>query len=72
MIKRSAELVIGNLSGYEIITKGKNIKTGVPEYLYQLILPTESNYYIIFGTTNDMTEVSINEIKKAAETFKLK
>lgn len=71
-IKRSADIAIGDLSGYEIISKGKNIKTGVPEYLYQLILPTDSNYYILFGTTNDMSEVSISEIKKAAETFKLK
>lgn len=66
------EITIDEISGYEIYANGKNKKSGKTENIYQVILFSDNLYYILLGTTNDETELSIEEIKKAVKTFKRK
>ena len=66
------EISIDGLDGYEIYAKGKDKKTNEIENMYQIMLYSEQFYYIFFGTTNDETTSSIEEIKKAVLTFKRK
>ena len=71
-IEYTNEITIDEVSGYEIYAKGKSKKTGETENIYQVILFSDKLYYILFGTTNDETDKSIDEIKKAVKTFKRK
>ena len=71
-IEYTNEISIDGIYGYEIYAKGKSKKTGEIENIYQVILFSDKLYYILFGTTNDQTEKSIEEIKKAVKTFKRK
>ncbi|MBI1316853.1 hypothetical protein GC167_08370 [bacterium] len=64
--------IIDGISGYEIYAKGKSKKTDETENIYQVILFSDKLYYILFGTTNDESDKSIEEIKKAVKTFKRK
>jgi hypothetical protein len=65
-------ITLDQLSGFEIIADGINKSTQVEEHLYQVILFDNDLYYIFFGTTNDLSGKSIQEIKNAVRTFKLK
>ncbi|PZX51891.1 hypothetical protein LV84_03650 [Algoriphagus ratkowskyi] len=71
-IEYTNEITIDGISGYEIYAKGKNKKSSETENIYQAILFSDKLYYIIFATTNDETDKSIDEIKKAVITFKRK
>ena len=71
-IEYTKEITIDGVSGYEIYAKGKNKETGETENIYQVILFSDTLYYIFSGTTNDQTDKSIEEIKKAVKTFKRK
>lgn len=71
-IEYTNEITIDGISGYEIYAKGKNKKSDETENIYQVILFSDNLYYIIFGTTNDESDKSIGEIKKAVKTFKRK
>lgn len=71
-IEYTNEIRIDGVSGYEIYAKGKSKKTNETENIYQVILFSDKLYYILFGTTNDETDKSIDEIKKAVMTFKRK
>ena len=71
-IEYTKEISIDGLDGYEIYAKGKDKKTKETENMYQIMLYSEQFYYIFFGTTNDETTSSIEEIKKAVLTFKRK
>lgn len=71
-IKSVNEISIDGISGYEIYATGRNKSTREFENIYQVILFTDNLYYILFGTTNDKSDVSIAEIKKAIITFKRK
>jgi hypothetical protein len=71
-IEYSKEISIDGISGYEIFAIGKDEKSGETENIYQVILFNDNIYYILFGTTNDETEKSIEELKKAVKTFKRK
>jgi hypothetical protein len=71
-IEYTNEITIDGVSGYEIYAKGKSKKSGETENIYQVILFSDKLYYILFGTTNDETDKSIEEIKKAVKTFKRK
>jgi hypothetical protein len=65
-------ITLDQLSGFEIIADGINKSTQVEEHLYQVILFESDFYYIFFGTTNDLSGKSIQQIKNAVRTFKLK
>ena len=71
-LEYTKEITIDGVSGYEIYAKGKSKKTSETENIYQVILFSNNLYYILFGTTNDETNKSIDEIKKAVKTFKQK
>jgi hypothetical protein len=71
-IEYTNEITIDGISGYEIYAKGKNKKSSETENIYQVILFSDKLYYILFGTTNDETDKSMDEIKKAVITFKRK
>ncbi|MBK7428190.1 MAG: hypothetical protein IPI60_14820 [Saprospiraceae bacterium] len=60
------------MDGYEILALGKDKKTGEMESIYQVILFTDSVYYMLLGTTNDQTESSIADIRKVVKTFRRK
>jgi hypothetical protein len=60
------------MSGYEIYAKGSNDETNETENIYQVILFNDKLYYMLFGTTNDQTDQSIEEMKKAIMTFSRK
>jgi hypothetical protein len=66
------EITIDGMSGYEIYAKGSNNETNETENIYQVILFSDKLYYILFGTTNDQTDQSIEEMKKAIMTFRRK
>src|SRR5688572_5019762 len=66
------EITIDGISGYEIYAKGKSKNSSEIENIYQVTLFSDNFYYILFGTTNDETDKSIEEIKKAIKTFKRK
>ncbi|HUH73510.1 MAG TPA: hypothetical protein VLZ75_03790 [Chitinophagales bacterium] len=63
---------INQFNGFEIIAKGVNNATQDEEVLYQTILFNQDFYYIFFGTTNDSTGKSIDDIKEVVRTFRLK
>ncbi len=71
-VEYTNEITIDGISGYELYAKGKDLKSGETENVYQVILFSDKLYYILFGTTNDETYRSIEEIKKAVKTFKRK
>jgi hypothetical protein len=71
-IEYTNEITIDGISGYEIYAKGKNKKSSETENIYQVILFSDKLYYIFFGTTNDETDKSIDEIKRAVITFQRK
>lgn len=71
-IEYNNDININGLNGYEIFAKAKNKKTAETENIYYVILFTDNLYYILFGTTNDTSDASISEIKKAILTFKKK
>mgnify|MGYP001766543380 CR=1 FL=1 len=66
------EISIDGISGYEIFANGKSEKSDETESIYQVILFNDEFYYILFGTTNDPTDKSMDDIKKAILTFKRK
>lgn len=71
-IEYTNEITIDGISGYEIFAIAKSKKTGEAENIYQVILFSDKLYYILLGTTNDETNKSIDDIKKAILTFKRK
>lgn len=71
-ISSKIPIQLDRLSGFEIIADGVNNTTKEKEYLYQVILYSNDFYYIFFGTTNDSSGNSIQEIQSLVKTFRLK
>ena len=69
-IEFTNEISINGLSGFELFALAKNKNTGITENIYQVILFSDNLYYILLGTSNDPTNKSIEDIKKAILTFK--
>ncbi|NEU09772.1 hypothetical protein GZH53_15705 [Flavihumibacter sp. R14] len=63
---------IDGISGFEILADGKGKKTGDAEKIYQVILFSDSLYYLMIGTTNQDFEMNISEIKRVTRSFKRK
>ncbi len=70
-IESTNEITIDGISGYEINAIAHD-KKGETKKVYQVILYSDHSYYILFGTTNDLTTKSIEELKVAIKTFKRK
>lgn len=71
-IEKTNEIIIDNLSGFEIYAKTKNKKTDKIEFVYQVILFTNDMYYLFYGLTNENAPSNLEEIKNAVLTFKRK
>ena len=71
-IESTQQITIDDIPGYEIVASGKDKKTGNPEKSYQVILFSDSLYYIFYGSTNQDFDNNINELKKAVKTFRRK
>ncbi|WP_424003650.1 hypothetical protein [Maribacter sp. IgM3_T14_3] len=63
---------IDGINGYEIIADGSDKKTGNKEKAYQVILFSDSLYYLIFGSSQADFDNNIELFKKLAKTFKRK
>jgi len=63
------EISIDGISGYEIIAFTIDKKTAEKGKVYQVILFTDSLYYIMLGTTNKEYEKNIEKFKKIAHSF---
>ncbi|HMF73861.1 MAG TPA: hypothetical protein VK616_20410 [Flavitalea sp.] len=66
------EITIDGISGFEIVATGKDRKNGEEQKIYQVILFSDSLYYIFLGSTNNDFDNNINELKKVVKTFKRK
>jgi hypothetical protein len=71
-IEYTQEISIDDLPGYEILAEGKDNKTGEIQSIYQVILFTDTVYYMLLGTSNDKSETSIADIKKVIMSFRRK
>lgn len=71
-INSTAEITIDGISGYEILADGKDKKSGEQEKVYQVILFSDSLYYLIIGTTNKDYDKNIAVLKQVTKTFKRK
>jgi hypothetical protein len=64
-------ITVDGISGYEIIATAHETN-GAARKVYQVILYSDHSYYIFFGTTNDLTTISIGQLRQAVTTFKRK
>lgn len=63
---------INGISGFEIIANGKDRKTGSLEKVYQVMLFSDTLYYILLGSSEANFDKNIDLFKKLARTFKRK
>ncbi len=63
-------ITIGNLSGYEIYSMGKNKELYKMELIYQTVLFDNLDYYVITGITYGKFEENLALFKKVTKTFK--
>lgn len=66
------EITLDGMEGFEIYAVGKDFKTNLPEYVYQLILFDGKNYFLLIGTTNQSDTQAMSEIQQVAKTFRKK
>ncbi len=71
-IETTEEISIDGISGYELISKSKNKKTGEPEKVCFVMLFSDNLYYIFYGSTNQDFDNNIDRLKNAIKTFRRK
>jgi len=71
-VESNSEITIDGVSGYAIVARAKDKKTGDFEKVYQVMLFSDNLYYLLVGSTNDKTEKDITELKQVVSTFKRK
>ncbi len=71
-IESTKEISIDGISGYEIIALTIEKKTAEKGKVYQVILFSDSLYYIMLGTTNREFEKNIEKFKSIAHSFERK
>ncbi|RNC83074.1 MAG: hypothetical protein ED557_10180 [Balneola sp.] len=64
------KIEIGGISGYEIIGEGLDNTTGESELIYQAMLFSNDDYFIILGTTNNDQEENLDLFKRITNTFR--
>ena len=72
MSREPKPVTIGNLNGYEIYSMGKNKDLYKMELIYQMVLFSGQDYYVISGITFGDFENNLMMFKKVANTFKPK
>lgn len=63
---------IDGITGYEVVGEGLDKPNGTIEFVYQVMLFTDKEYYIMVGTTKSEFEQNLELFKKVARTFKRK
>jgi hypothetical protein len=63
------EVTIDQMSGFEIIGYGKDHKTSEPVLVYQVMLFTSNQYYLMLGTAKRDFPLNLQEFRKACFTF---
>ena len=71
-IESTEDISIDGISGYEIIAFTVDKNTAEKGKVYQVMLFSDSLYYIMLGTTNQEYELNIEKFKKIANSFKRK
>jgi hypothetical protein len=72
-IEKSTRVVLDNLSGYEIIAKGKDVESGELMMIYQMILFEDQGYYIMQGLVSEKQRHNyLPAFKGMAVSFKRK
>lgn len=72
-IEQSEKITIDNLAGYEVIAKGKDIKSGQPMLIYQTMLFEGQTYYLMQGLVSSKNrQVYLPVFKEMARSFKRK
>ena len=70
-IEQSQKVNIDNLSGYEIVAKGKDIESGQPMVIYQTILFQDQSYYIMQGLiSHKQSERYLPVFREMVRSFK--
>lgn len=70
-IKEVNPVTISNLNGFEIIADGQNNKAE-SELVYQVMLYSKAEYYIMVGQAPNDQPKNLEQFKKLAKTFKVK
>jgi hypothetical protein len=70
MSREPKPIVIGNFDGYEIYSMGTNKEMYKAELIYQVVLFSSSNYYVITGITYGDFEANLTLFKQVTLTFK--
>ena len=63
---------IDDISGYEVFAKGVSKTSGIEYELYQVILFSDDQFYVFFGSTSWGDKKTLNEMKRIVESFELK
>lgn len=70
-IEQSSKVLIDSLSGYEIIAKGLDAKSGQPSTIYQSMLFEGQNYYIMLGMVgSEQREANLPVFREMAGSFR--
>ena len=66
------EITIGGLAAYELLADAKDVKSGTPIRLYQVIAPDDDGgYFIVQGLVGaDRAAVMLPEFRKVTESFR--
>lgn len=73
VIEQSKKVNIDNLPGYEIVAKGKDIKSGQPMVIYQTMLFEDQSYYLMQGLiSGKQRQPYLTVFKEMARSFKRK
>jgi hypothetical protein len=72
-IEYSKKMTIDNLNGYEILARGKDVKSGQMMTIYQIMLFESQSYYLMVGlVTENQRQAYLTVFKEMAESFKRK
>ena len=70
-IEQINKMTIDNMNGYEIVARGKDLKSGQPVVIYQALLFEGQSYYIMTGLISDKRKQEyLTVFKEMAGTFK--
>lgn len=71
-IKSNIPIEIDGLKGYEIVAEGKTKTKHIPVEVYQIMLFSDSIYYILIGSSEADYEKNLTAFKTIAKSFKRK
>jgi hypothetical protein len=70
-IEQINKMTIDNLNGHEIVARGKDLKSGQPVVIYQVMLFESQSYYIMTGLIGDkQRQAYLTVFREMGGTFK--